>query len=296
MAEDEAVTDGSKRTEVDWLQSVRDPIASRVDRPLDGRVAIVAGGGLAGPLGGIGFAIAWLLALDGAIVAVFDRDPAAAARTVRLIRDMGGRAEAQALDMTDSAAVADAVDAVAARHGRLDLVADSIGGGGTMGVFDASIEDWDAAFSLNLDQVWHLVRHAQRHLVPGGAIVTISSAAVDGRGPGLPYTAAKAALEKLTVGFAGALAPRGIRANAVRVGMIWGAFAASTLSDDLRDVRRSNVAMQTEGNSWDIAAAAHFLLSDRARWITGQVLPVDGGGTPSRNSGQAGRNPGPPSA
>ncbi|HWL60906.1 MAG TPA: SDR family oxidoreductase [Microbacteriaceae bacterium] len=275
-------------TDIDWTEAIRDPLAETSHPRLDGRVAIVAGGGLSGPLGGVGFALAWLLARGGASVAVLDRDEAAAARTVDLITDAGGTAVAYALDMTDGDAVGRTVDAAAQRFGRLDLVADSIGGGGVMGIFEASEDDWDTAFDLNLTQVWHLIRHSQRHLTAGGAIVTISSSAAEGRGPGLPYSVAKTALEKLTVGAAGTLAPRGIRANAVRVGMIWGAFAAKDMSEELREVRRKNVAMQTEGNSWDIASAAHFLLTDQARWITGQVLTVDGGGFAATNRGSAG--------
>jgi len=276
-------------TEPDWTQSIRDPLATRVARPMAGKAAIVAGGGLAGPLGGVGFGIAWLLAQDGASVAILDRDPAAADRAVELIRDAGGVAEAHAVDMLDADAVRETVDLVVDRFGRLDYVADSIGGGGLVNIFEATEDEWDAGFDLNLRQVWHLIRHAQRHLGAGGAIVTISSGAVEGRGPGIPYGIAKTALEKLTVGAAGALAARGARANCVRVGMIWGAFAASSLDESLREVRRENVALRTEGNSWDIAAAAHFLLSDRARWITGQTISVDGGGSPPRNAGQADR-------
>jgi NAD(P)-dependent dehydrogenase (short-subunit alcohol dehydrogenase family) len=70
--------------------------------------------------------------------------------------------------------------------------------------------------------------------------------------------------------------------------MIWGAFAAKGMSEEQRELRRSNVALQTEGNSWDIASAAFFLCTDQARWISGQVLSVDGGGFVIRNTGAAG--------
>src|SRR5690606_28456650 len=129
-------------TGIDWTEAVRDPIAQTTHPRFDDRVAIVAGGGLSGPLGGLGLRIAWLLARGGARVAVFDRDADAAERTVRLIEDAGGAAEALALDMADADAVGAAVDAVVARHGRLDLVADSIGGGGLTGILEASQDEW----------------------------------------------------------------------------------------------------------------------------------------------------------
>lgn len=274
--------------EREWAQPPGDPLATDHAPWLAGRVALIAGGGLSGPEGGVGFAIAWLAARQGASIAVLDRDPESAERAVALLRERGTDAEAFLVDMTDDADVADAVDRAAARFGRIDVVADSIGGGGLEGVLDVSMEDWDRALDLNFTQVWYLLRHAQRHLPRGGAIVTISSGAAEGRGPALPYSIAKTALEKLTTGVAATLAPRGIRANVVRVGMIWGAFAARGMTDEQREQRRRAVALQTEGNVWDIASAAVFLLTDQARWISGQVLAVDGGGFAPRNVGQAG--------
>lgn len=275
-------------TDAEWVHPPDDHLATEGAPWLLGKVALVAGGGLSGPEGGIGFAIAWLAAKQGASVAILDRDEAAAERTVTLLRAQGADAEAFLVNMTDDADVAAAVDRAAARFGRIDVVADSIGGGGLEGVLDASLEDWGRAIDLNLTQVWYLLRHAQRHLTPGGAIVTISSGAVEGRGPSLSYTVAKAAMEKLTTGIAATFAPRGIRANVVRVGLIWGAFAARGMTEEQRETRRRAVALQTEGNVWDIASAAVFLLTDQARWISGQVLAVDGGGFAARNQGQAG--------
>lgn len=268
---------------------LEDPIATAPRTPwLADKVALIAGGGLSGPEGGVGFAIGWLAARSGAKVAILDASAEAGERAAELIRDAGGEAEVFAVDMTDDDAVKLAVDAAHERFGRIDVVADSIGGGGVESIFDVSIEDWHKALDLNFTQVWYLLRHAQKYLPRGGAIVTVSSGAAEGRGPGMPYGIAKTALEKLTLGAAGSLAERGVRANVVRVGMIWGAFAARGLSPEVREIRKNNVALRTEGNVWDIASAAFFLLTDEARWITGHVLPVDGGGFAIRNLGQAG--------
>lgn len=272
-----------------WEFPVTDQLATAAPPWLPGRVAVVAGGGLSGPEGGVGFAMAWLYHRNGAAVAVLDRDEAAARRTVDGIRADGGTAEAFVVDMTDDQDVARAVETVVQRFGRIDVVADSIGGGGVEGIFETSVEAWDFAMELNLKSAWYLLRHAQKHMTTGGAAVLISSGAAEGRGPGLPYSIAKSALEKLTTGAAATLAPRGIRVNCVRVGMIWGAFAAKGMSQEQREIRRQNVAMGVEGNNWDIAAAALFLSTDQARWVSGQILSVDGGGMAMRFTGAAGQ-------
>ncbi|QEW03201.1 SDR family oxidoreductase [Microbacterium lushaniae] len=270
-----------------------DPIARGGSPWLKDKVALVAGGGLSGPEGGVGFAIAWLAAREGAAVAILDRDSEAADRAVRLLHEAGARAERFVLDMTDDHAVAAAVEAVVERFGGIDVVADSIGGLGLEPTLESSVEQWERAFALNLTQAWSLLRHAHRHVRSGGAIVTISSSAAQATGPSLPYSIAKGALEKMTTGLAATLAPRGIRANVVRVGMIWGAFAARGMTPDQREQRRRAVALGTEGTVWDVAAAAVFLLTDQARWVSGQTLAVDGGGFAPRNMGQAGAKPEP---
>lgn len=271
-----------------WEFPVTDALATAGPPWLTGKVAVVAGGGLSGPEGGVGFAMAWLYHRNGAAVAVLDRDEAAAQRTVDGIREAGGEAEVFVVNMIDDDDVARTVAAVIERFGRIDVVADSIGGGGVEGIFETSVDAWDLAMEVNLKSAWYLLRHAQKHITSGGAAVLISSGAAEGRGPGLPYSIAKTALEKLTTGAATTLAPRGIRVNCVRVGMIWGAFAAKGMTQEQREIRRQNVAMGVEGNNWDIASAALFLSTDQARWVSGQILSVDGGGMAMRNFGQAG--------
>jgi NAD(P)-dependent dehydrogenase (short-subunit alcohol dehydrogenase family) len=123
-----------------------------------------------------------------------------------------------------------------------------------------------------------MTRHAATLMPPGAAIVNITSAAA--RRPGTVYGLAKAGLEAMTGGAAPLLAERGIRVNAVELGPLWTAAVADNLPAEAREPRRRMVALQTEGNCWDAAAAVLFLASHRARWISGQVLAVDGGGPP----------------
>lgn len=268
------------------------PLTDALARPpeqwLRDRTAVVAGGGLSGPLGNVGFALAWLYHLAGARVAVLDRDRAAGERTVAAIREAGGEAEAFEVDLLDQDSTTTAVNAVQEHFGSVDVVATTIGGGGAISVFETSEEEWDRTFDLNLKAAWRLMKAAQPHLAPGSAIVTVSSGAAEGRGPAMPYSIAKTGIEKLSVGAAASLAPQGVRVNCIRVGMIWGAFAARGMDEEQRETRRKNVALQTEGTPWDIASAAVFLSTDQARWISGQVLAVDGGGFAMRNVGAAG--------
>lgn len=285
------MTGGSTATEfgdADWRGSLTDELANTGSPWLAGTVVLVAGGGLSGPAGGIGFAFSWLCARQGASIAVLDRDPAAGARTVDEIRRAGGQAEWFQVEMTDDVSVAAAVAAVVRRFGRVDVVADSVGGGGTSGMLTVEPDHWQRVMDLNFTSAWSLLRHVAPHLGPGASVVFISSTAVERRGPGLPYAIAKAALERLAVGAAGTLARRGVRVNCVRAGMIWGAFAAREMSEAQREIRSSNVALGVEGTTWDIASAALFLSTRQARWITGQVLTVDGGGAAPVDVGQAG--------
>lgn len=273
----------------DWAATTTaDELATDESR-MDGRVALVAGGGLSGALGGVGFSIAWLCARAGAAIAIVDRDREAGERAVAAIRETGAEAEWFSSDVTDSDSVAQTIEQVVQRFGGIDLVADSVGGGGAVPAFEIDDDEFDRVMQVNFLSAWRVIKFAKPHLRRGGSIVTISSGATEGRGPTMPYTIAKTALEKLTVGAASTFAPDGIRVNGVRVGMIWGAFAARGMTEEQRELRRQNVALQTEGTVWDIASAAFFLLSDRARWVSGQVLAVDGGGMALRgNTGAAG--------
>ena len=273
----------------DWDRAIDDELATGSPPWLRDRVAVVAGGGLSGPDGGVGFSIAWQYARHGARVAILDRDPEAAGRAVAMIRRAGGAAEAFPADLVAEESVEAALAAVVDRLGPVDLVADSLGGGGSAPILGATAEDWDRAMQLNLRSAWLLLRAAAPRMREGGAMVFVSSVTVEGHQPGMPYTVAKAALEQLVIGAASSLAPRGIRVNCVRIGMIWGAFAARGVDAAQRELRRRSVQLRTEGNVWDIAEAALFLSTPQSRWISGQILAVDGGGAVPAEVGQAGQ-------
>jgi NAD(P)-dependent dehydrogenase (short-subunit alcohol dehydrogenase family) len=256
-----------------------------IDGPLDaewmiGRAALVTGGGARGDggPGTIGWAISRLLARHGAAVAVLDRDPEAAARTVDEIVRGGGTATAIIADVTRDEDCARAVREARDALGMLDTLVNNVAAWSPSELFDVEPDEFDELLDVNLKTAWLMSRHAVEVLPAGGAIVNIASVAA--RRAGTVYGLGKAALESMTQGAAYLLGERGIRANAVELGALWTGAVAANLPPEAREPRRRMVALQTEGDCWDAASAVLFLASDRARWISGQVLTVDGGGSP----------------
>jgi 3-oxoacyl-[acyl-carrier protein] reductase len=144
-----------------------------------------------------------------------------------------------------------------------------------------SDEDWDDVIRINLTGVFNVTRAATRHLMKqrSGSIVNVTSVvALVGNAGQANYVAAKAGVIGLTKSVARELAPRGVRANAVAPGFIETDMTAE-LSETIREHARKGIALGAFGAPEDVASAVTFLASDEARYITGQVLAVDGGMT-----------------
>lgn len=259
------------------------------DPRLAGKVAIVFGGGLntGGPDGvtSIGAATATTFARHGARVVVVDRDEAAAQRTVDAVRAGGGTALALVADVTDADQVQDAVAAVIDEHGRLDVVQNTVGATRLGGVDELTLDDWHRTLALNLDSVFLSAQATLPHLlVRGGSIVNVSSTASI-RWTGYPYpsyAAAKAGVNQLTRSLALQYADRGVRVNAVLAGLIdtplvYQQLAGGSSVADIRAERDAHSPTGRMGTAQDVADAALFLASDESRYVTGVLLPVDGG-------------------
>jgi NAD(P)-dependent dehydrogenase (short-subunit alcohol dehydrogenase family) len=257
---------------------------------LDGKVALVTGGGAAGDGIGNGRAAAILLAKAGARVVVVDRDVALARRTVEMIETCGGEAIAVEADVTRAADCAAMVQAALDRFGRLDLLDNNVGIGSRGSVLDETEENWRRVMQVNVDSMFLAARHAipAMRRAGGGAIVNVSSiSALRPRGL-TAYSVSKGAVIALTRAMAVDHGAEGIRVNCVAPGPVYTPMVYGRgMSEAARDRRRQASALGIEGTGWDIGHAVRFLLSEQARYITGHVLVVDGGTSltaPARDS------------
>jgi len=256
---------------------------------LTGKVAIVTGGGAQGDGIGNGRAACILLARAGAHVMVVDRDLALAERTVAMIADEGGSAVAVSYDVTVSAQCAAMVADAVSRWGRLDCLDNNVGIGSKGTVVEETEETWARVMHVNVDSMFLACKHAIPAMIRttgGGAIVNVSSiAALRPRGLTV-YTVSKGAVIALTKAIAVDHGADGVRANCVAPGPVYTPMVyARGMTEQARDTRRRASVLKREGTGWDIGGAVRFLLSDQARYITGQTLVVDGGATfvgPSR--------------
>lgn len=257
---------------------------------LDGKVAIVVGAGqTAGSTIGNGRATALLFAREGARVLAVDRDAASAGETCSLIADEGGEGHPFRADVRSEDDCRALVAAATDRWGRLDVLHNNVGiGAGDDDAQTVAEPAWDRIFDVNLKGTLLACRHAisaMRAQDEGGAIVNVSSIAAVCAAPLLAYKVSKAGVNALTHQLAMDNARYGIRVNAVMPGLIDTPMAIEGISsafgvdpDDLRADRDRMVPLRhRQGTAWDVAHAALFLASDEAGFVTGVVLPVDGG-------------------
>ena len=250
---------------------------------LRGKIALVTGAA-----SGIGRATCLLMAREGAIVIAGDRDLAG---VEQLAREAGGISPVL-LDVTDDASFAAAVDLTINEFGRLDILFNNAGAGGTpLAIGDMEMAAWDATMSLLLRSVALGIRLATPAMVKagGGAIVNTASVAAlsAGNGP-IAYSVAKAGVLHMTKVAAAQLGRQNIRVNAVCPGLILtGIFTASyrdaapELAADVRAYMERTAAeaqpLKHAGQPEDVAETVVFLASDAARFVTGAHLLVDGG-------------------
>ena len=254
---------------------------------LEGKVILVFGAGSVGEGWGNGKATSVAYAREGATVIAVDREKSAGEATAAIIRALGGQARSLAADVTDSASVKTVVDDVMREEGHIDVLHNNVGTTIMGGPVELTEEDWHTVVDVNLTSAFLTCKH----VLPGmlargkGAIINISSIAAI-RYTGYPYAAyyaAKGGLNQFTVGLALQYARQGIRVNAIMPGLMNTPLIYQQISGQYADAeamaraRHEATPMGRMGTAWDIAAAAVFLASDEANYITGVCLPVDGG-------------------
>ena len=242
---------------------------------LKGRVVVVSGGA-----GGIGRAIAWLMARVGAHVVVAGRDRNKLDALVSEMSARGLTASAHTTDIREHDAVGALFDTVWADHGRLDILVNSAGGQFPQAAIDFSVKGWNTVINTNLNGTWYMMQAAAqrwRDRKHPGSIVNIVVVTTHGLYGIAHSIAARSGVIGLSRAVAVEWAPLNIRVNCVAPGAIetqgWNVYTPEARAA----YPRSNPMMRA-GSPWDIAEASVFLAAPSGKFVTGETLTVDGGG------------------
>ena len=255
---------------------------------LEGRVAIVNGGGSSGPGWGNGKCTAIQFAREGAKVVVVDINPAAAEETAGLIRDAGGTALVVQADVTSPADIEALVRTTLSQFGRLDILAQIVGISGKLSFLDdVGGKDWDQVMNVNLKATFLAAQAAIKPMIEQnwGRIITVSSiASLRWLAHGAPfaYGVSKQAVAMLTRLMAVEFAHHAITCNCIAIGMIDSPMVRAVLGDYAEAgsaVRAKASPTGKQGTGWDTAHLAAFLASQEASYINGLEIPLDGGFT-----------------
>lgn len=250
---------------------------------LKGKTAIVTGAA-----SGIGRSIATRFALDGARVVCADLNSSGADSVAASLADLGGAGLGVAVDITDEGSLAALIERTVAWSGTIDC---AVANAGTMvegEILSISLDDWHQALTVNATGAFLTARAVLPHLIArGGTLVfTASTAGLVGMRGTAAYSAAKGAVVALTRQLAADYADRGVRVNAVAPGAVRTPLSESQFRarasdeeafDDLIGKMIARYPISRWGEPAEIAEAALFLASNRSSWMTGQILPVEGG-------------------
>jgi 3-oxoacyl-[acyl-carrier protein] reductase len=241
---------------------------------LEKQVAVVTGAGR-----GIGRAIALKFAAEGADVACVSRTLENAEKVVAEVRALGRRSWAHALDVADSAAVMAAGEKILEEAGKVDILVNNAGITRDGLLMRMSDEDWDAVLDTNLKGAFSFTKAFSRGFLKqrSGRVINISSViGLMGNAGQCNYAASKAALIGFTKAVAKEFASRGVTVNAVAPGFIETDMTA-VLTPEMKADLLKRIPLNSLGRAEDVAEAALFLAGPGARYVTGQVLTVDGG-------------------
>lgn len=241
---------------------------------LANQVAVVTGAGR-----GIGRAIALKFAAEGADIACVSRSVENAEKAAAEVRAAGRKAWAYGVDVADAAAVSAASEKILADTGKVDILVNNAGVTRDGLVMRMSDEDWDTVLATNLRGAFAVTRAFSRSFLKqrSGRIINIASViGLMGNAGQCNYAASKAGLIGFTKSIAREFASRGITVNAIAPGFIE-TDMTSGLSEDLRKDILKHIPLAFLGQPDDVAEAALYLASPAARFVTGQVLTIDGG-------------------
>ena len=242
---------------------------------LDGKIAVVTGASR-----GIGSAIARKLADEGATVVINYNGSEERANAVKAeIEGKGQKAVVCKCDVSDFTSCETFIQGVIKEFGRIDILVNNAGITRDGLLMKMSEEDFDQVLDTNLKGAFHTIRFASRQMLrqKSGRIINMASVVgVSGNAGQANYAASKAGVIGLTKATAKELASRGITVNAIAPGFIETEMTA-VLSDKVKEATAAQIPLGTFGQPEDVANAVAFLASDEARYITGQVLHVDGG-------------------
>jgi len=261
-----------------------------MSQKLEGKTAAVVGGGQApGATLGNGRAVALTFARHGANVLVVDRDADSAEETSKLIRAEGGSATSHCADITVEQDCRSILDAALQAYGQVDVLHNNVGIVPAGRTEEIPAERWRQGFEVNLTGMWLTCKYILPHMRERktGAIINISSmAGLLHAGENITYSTSKAAVHSLTRSLAIEYAPHGIRVNCIAPGMMDTPMGVDSVAratgvdrEAVATKRAALVPMGHQGTSQDVANAALFLVTDDSAFITGTVLPVDGGFT-----------------
>ncbi len=241
---------------------------------LKGKTAIVTGAGR-----GIGKAIAEKFASEGAFVYCLSRNPDNANATAKAIINQGGEAQGMPVDVSNPESVKDTIDAILGQAKSVDVIVNNAGVTRDGLLMRMSDDDWEAVIQTNLKGAFLVIRALTRALMKqkSGSIINVASVVgLTGNAGQANYAASKAGLVGLTKSTAKELASRGIRVNAIAPGFIR-TDMTDALNEKTTEAVKQHIPLGHFGAVEDIAEAALYLAGDKARYVTGHILTVDGG-------------------
>lgn len=247
---------------------------------LDGKVAIVTGAGSIREGIGNGKAVAVQFAREGAKVFAIDINERAVAETAEMIRAEGGTVAVGIGDVSQAAECERLAGACREALGPAHVLHNNVGIGTPGELMDVADEQWRRAFAVNVDSMLYMSRAVIPDMreLGGGSIINVSSVASIRSFPGVAYGTTKGAVNALTVTLAGRLARENIRVNGILPGYIDTPLVAPVWENErVRETNLRQVPMRRFGTAWEVAGVAVFLASEASSYVTGALIPVDGG-------------------